>query len=147
MLDAAYQGWKADKDAGRVSVMIAATGQTVAELNQRARTDLVAAGAVEGGGVPLHDGSIAGTGDQIVTRLNDRRLTSSDGRWVKNGDRWTVTGRFADGSLAARRIERGGAPYGQVIVLPAGYVRQHVELGYATTVHRAQGRQGPGAPR
>lgn len=119
--------------------MIAATGQTVAELNQRARTDLINAGAVENGGVPLHDGTSAGTGDQIVTRRNDRRLTSADGRWVKNGDRWQVTGRFEDGSLAARRVGHGGAPYGQAIVLPAVYVREHVELGYATAVHRAQG--------
>lgn len=28
----------------------------------------------------------------------------------------------------------------QTAVLPAGYVRQHVELGYATTVYRAQGQ-------
>jgi hypothetical protein len=34
-----------------------------------------------------------------------------------------------------RRPAGGGAA-----VLPAGYVREHVELGYATTAHRAQGR-------
>ena len=31
-------------------------------------------------------------------------------------------------------------PGGRQVVLPADYVRQHVELGYATTAHRAQGR-------
>ncbi len=100
----------------------------------------MAAGTVEAGGVALHDGTQAGTGDQIVTRHNDRRLTSDDGRWVvKNGDRWQVTGRFEDGSLAVRRLGRGSAPYGQTVVLPGGYVIEHVELGYAATVHRAQG--------
>jgi conjugative relaxase-like TrwC/TraI family protein len=139
MLDAAYTAWQHDKSAGLSTVMIAATGQTVAELNQRARNDLIAAGTVKPVGVPLHDGTTAGVGDEVVTRDNDRHLTTSDGRWVKNGDRWQVTGRFDDGSLAVRRLRRNGAPYGQAIVLPAGYVREQVELGYATTVHRAQG--------
>lgn len=127
MLDAAYAAWQADKTAGRSTVLIAATGQTVAELNQRARTDLIAAGIVEPAGVPLHDGTSAGIGDEVVTRDNNRRLTSSDGRWVKNGDRWAVSGRFTDGSLAVRRLGRGG-PYGQALVLPARYVSEHVEL-------------------
>jgi conjugative relaxase-like TrwC/TraI family protein len=139
MLDAAYTAWQHDRTAGLSTVMIAATSQTVAELNQRARTDLVAAGTVEPSGVSLRDGTMAGIGDEVVTRQNDRRLTTRDGRWVKNGNRWAVTGRFKDGSLAARRLGRDGAPYGQAIVLPAGYVREQVELGYATTVHRAQG--------
>ena len=89
--------------------------------------------------MPLHDGTAAGVGDVVVTRNNDRHLTTSDGLWVKNGDRWQVTSRFEDGSLAVRRLRRNSAPYGQAIVLPAGYVRDQVELGYATTVHRAQG--------
>jgi conjugative relaxase-like TrwC/TraI family protein len=138
MLDAAYNAWRTDREAGKASLMIAATGQTVAELNQRARTDLIATGTVEPAGVPLHDGTHAGIGDEVVTRDNNRRLTTTDDRWVKNGDRWAVTGRFPDGSLAVRRLGRSGA-YGQALVLPAGYVHDHVELAYATTVHRAQG--------
>lgn len=138
MLDAAYAAWQADRNAGRSTVLIAATGQTVAELNQRAHTDLIATGTVEPAGVPLHDGTHAGIGDEVVTRDNNRRLTTTDGRWVKNGDKWAVTGRFTDGSLAVRRLGRSG-PYGQALVLPAGYVHEHVELAYATTVHRAQG--------
>ena len=40
----------------------------------------------------LSDGNLASVGDVIVTRLNDRRLAMSATDWVKNGDRWTVTG-------------------------------------------------------
>jgi hypothetical protein len=41
--------------------------------------------------VVLRDGNLAGTGDWILTRSNDRRLTTSSGRdWVKNGDAWLV---------------------------------------------------------
>lgn len=139
MLDAVYQAWRTDRDAGLRSVMIAATGQTVAELNQRARTDLVVAGRVQESGVALHDGTTAGVGDVIVTRLNERRLTTGTAGWVKNGDRWAVTGRFEDGSLAVRRLGRNDTPHGAAVVLPAWYVAESVELGYATTVHRVQG--------
>lgn len=139
MLDAVYQAWCTDRDAGLRSVMIAATGQTVAELNQRARTDLVAEGRVQEPGVALHDGTTAGVGDVIVTRLNERRLITGSGGWVKNGDRWVVTGRFEDGSLAVRELGHNDAPHGGAVVLPAWYIAESVELGYATTVHRAQG--------
>lgn len=139
MLDAVYQAWRTDQDAGLRSVMIAAAGQIVAELNQRARTDLVVAGRVQESGVALHDGTTAGVGDVIVTRLNERRLTTGSAGWVKNGDRWVVTGRFEDGSLAVRGLGRNDAPHGTAVVLPAWYVAESVELGYATTVHRAQG--------
>jgi len=37
--------------------------------------------------------------------------------------------------MAARRVGGGGE-----VVFPADYVAEHVELGYATTAHRAQGR-------
>lgn len=139
MLDAAYTAWHTDRDAGLRSVMIAATAETVAALNARARVDLIAAGRVEESGIALHDGTTAGVGDVVVTRLNDRRLTTGSAGWVKNGDRWHVTGTFHDGSLSIRRLGKNDLPHGMAVVLPAAYVAASVELGYATTVHRAQG--------
>ena len=139
MLDAAYTAWATDRDAGLRSVMIAATTEAVTALNTRARADLIAAGRVEQTGIGLHDGTTAGVGDVVVTRLNDRRLTTGRMGWVKNGDRWQVTGTFEDGSLAIRRLGKNDLPYGTAVVLPAAYVTASVELGYATTVHRAQG--------
>jgi hypothetical protein len=139
MLDAAYTAWRSDRAAGRRSVMIAATAQTVAALNQRARADLIATGRVEDSGVALHDGTTAGVGDLIVTRLNERRLTTGGAAWVKNGDRWMVSARFQDGSLAIRRLGKNGAPHGAAVTLPPAYVAAFAELGYATTVHRVQG--------
>jgi hypothetical protein len=73
-------------------------------------------------------------GDSVVTRRNQRALATGRG-WVKNGDQWTVTGLHGDGSIDVRRINGNGRA-----TLPAGYVRENVELGYATTAHRAQGR-------
>ena len=134
MLDALYRAWRADMAAGRSSLMVGADTSTVSELNARARADRVAAGEVAADGLTVADGQVAGVGDQVVTRENNR-LVATGRRWVKNGDRWVVTATNTDGSMAVRRAEGCGE-----VVLPAGYVRNHVELAYATTAHRAQGR-------
>jgi conjugative relaxase-like TrwC/TraI family protein len=134
LLDALFAAWKHDIDAGKTSLMIAADATTVAELNRRARADRVVVGEVASDGIAVAAGQVAGVGDEVVTRLNHRLLVAG-GRWVKNGDRWVVTATPEDGSLAVRRV--GG--HGEV-VLPADYVTRHVELAYATTAHRAQGR-------
>jgi len=133
MLDALYGAWKGDIEAGALSMMLAGDLATVSELNARARADRVAAGHVTQDGVPVA-GATAGVGDQVVTRQNDRRLTAGR-RWVRNGDTWTVTGIDPDGSMTVSRLEGSSQ-----VVLPAAYVTEHVELGYASTAHRAQGR-------
>ncbi|MHB1865441.1 MAG: MobF family relaxase [Candidatus Saccharimonadales bacterium] len=136
VLDAAYHAWQADTAAGRASILIAETSETVSALNNRARADRVLAGQVSLDGVGLHDGTTAGAGDTILTRRNDRRLITGKG-WVKNGDRWSVLQTHADGSLTIRR--QGARGRRGSVTLPAGYVAEHVQLGYAITAHRAQG--------
>ena len=84
--------------------------------------------------MPVAGGATAGVGDLVVTRQNDRRLATGT-RWVRNGDRWTVTALGPDGTLIVKRANGGGQ-----VMLPASYVAEHVELGYATTAHRAEGR-------
>ena len=44
MIDVAYAAWRADRDAGRVSVLIAETREDVTALNARARADLILEG-------------------------------------------------------------------------------------------------------
>jgi conjugative relaxase-like TrwC/TraI family protein len=134
MLDALYRAWKDDIEAGAISLMIAGDLATAGELNARARADRVVAGLVTQEGVTLSGGATVGVGDQVVTRQNDRRLTAGR-RWVRNGDTWTVTGVDPDGSMTVSRIEGSSQ-----VLLPADYVSEHVELGYASTAHRAQGR-------
>ncbi len=114
--------------------MIAPDGATVSDLNARARADRVASGLEAKEGLVVADGQVAGVGDEVVTRENNR-LLSTGRRWVKNGDHWVVRATNPDGTMAVRR--RDGQ---SEVVLPAGYVRQHVELAYATTAYRAQGR-------
>jgi conjugative relaxase-like TrwC/TraI family protein len=135
MARAAYDGWKADMLTGKTTLMAASDGTDVTELSAQARADRVAAGQVETSGVLLRDGNLAGAGDWIVTRHNDRRLSVCGGtNWVKNGDAWHVEQRRDDGSLVVKNMDHGGR-----VLLPADYVAAHVQLLYATTAHRAQG--------
>ena len=134
MLDLLYEAWRDDVRAGRRSLMIAGDSQTVLDLNHRARADRVAAGEVSPIGVETGGGSFVGVGDSVVTRHNQRGLATGRG-WVKNGDQWTVIAVRSDGAIDIRRTNGTGRA-----TLPAAYVREHVELGYATTAHRAQGR-------
>jgi conjugative relaxase-like TrwC/TraI family protein len=134
MLDALYLAWKADTESGQTSLMIASDLGTVSELNARARANRVTAGAVTEDGLTVAGGGTAGVGDLVVTRQNDRRLSTGQ-RWVRNGDRWVVTGTDNDGSMTVKRVNGGG-----MVVLPAAYVAEHVELAYASSAHRAQGR-------
>ncbi|OCL30874.1 hypothetical protein BCR15_10380 [Tessaracoccus lapidicaptus] len=132
----ALNAWLNDKTAGLDSVMLAGTRDRVAQLNQWARDHRLAAthGDVEGAVAVLSDGNLASVGDVIVTRLNDRRLAISATDWVKNGDRWIVTEVDPTGAIQAHHLNSGLR-----ITLPAAYVAENVELGYAVTVHGAQG--------
>ncbi len=134
--DAAYTAWAADRAGGRDSVMLAPTRELVATLNARARTDRITAAddQAEGPEVQLADGSCASAGDTLITRRNDRTLAISATDWVKNGDRWTVNIVLAGGALQVTHLATR-----RRLTLPAGYVRAHTALGYASTVHGAQG--------
>jgi conjugative relaxase-like TrwC/TraI family protein len=134
MLDALYVAWKGDIETGQVSLMIAGDLGTVNELNARARADRVASGQVAQDGLAMAGGTTAGVGDRVVTRQNNRRL-STGRQWVRNGDQWIVTATAQDGTMTLSRASGSGQ-----VVLPAAYVTEHVELGYASTAHRAQGR-------
>ena len=134
MIDLIFDGWLTDVRAGRASLMLAADAETVADLNARARAHRGDVGEVAAEGVRLADGVQVGVGDVVVTRHNQRALLTGRG-WVKNGDDWVVKAIGQDGSM---RVQRAGG--GAVAQLPAAYVQAHVELGYASTAHRAQGR-------
>ena len=130
-LAAAAAGWWAarrDQD----TIITAPTRRLVAEINAeiaaRRHTDGETGVAVLGEG----DTTIR-VGDIVATRRNNRRIVASDGGWIRNGDRWEVTGTTPNGQITARRLDRSAT-----VDLPAGYTAEHVELGYATTQTRVQ---------
>lgn len=137
MVEDVFRKYSADVTAGKQSIMIASTNETVTRLNDLAQAHAIEHGQVStgAGAVVLHNSSRAHVGDTIVTRQNARRLVVNSGQdFVKNGDLWRVTDLHDDGRITAQHIQHGGK-----VTLPAHYVEQSVELGYASTIHRAQG--------
>jgi ATP-dependent exoDNAse (exonuclease V) alpha subunit len=128
-----FAAWQADRDRGLDTIMLAPTRDLVAQLNQRARTHRLK-NTRPGREVQLADGNQASAGDVIITPQNDRRLCISATDWVKNGDRWTVLNVSATGALKVRHARSG-----HIVTLPPGYVTTTTQVGYATTVHTAQG--------
>jgi hypothetical protein len=70
----------------------------------------------------------------VISRRNNRRLTVGNLDWVKNGDRWHVTNVSRDGSIQVQSLHSRYS-----VNLPAAYVRDWADLGYAITIHGAQG--------
>lgn len=83
-------------------------------------------------------------GDIIISRNNDASLRVEPGAehrvgepvdQVRNGNRWHVVGVDAQrGRLAAERLTDGART-----IFDGDYLREHITLGYATTLHAAQG--------
>jgi hypothetical protein len=95
----------------------------------------LAAGELVGGHVARIGGSEhALVGDVVVTRRNDRRLTTDLREPVRNRETWTVVGVGHDGSLTVSSNQGAGR-----VSLPVDYTREHVRLGYAATEHGIQG--------
>jgi conjugative relaxase-like TrwC/TraI family protein len=163
MTQDALAAWMADTQAGKISLLIATDNATVTDLNARAQAARIATGdlvahAAGGTGpiteatpsVVLRDSLRAYAGDTVVTRKNDRTLQVNQGKdFVKNNDVWTVekvtadpaTNTAADAApgLERQRITlRHGGHRGRITV-DAEYLHEHGQLGYAATVHRAQG--------
>jgi ATP-dependent exoDNAse (exonuclease V) alpha subunit len=86
-----------------------------------------------GVGIDLHDDTTAYVGDRIATRRNDPTLRTDTGERVRNRQTWTVTATAPDGTITAQQDQRG------TVLLPAEYVAEHVELGWAVTGYGNQG--------
>ena len=141
MCEDAYTAWQTDTERGASAILIASDSRTVDILNTRAHNDRVTDGLVTPTGVTTSAGTEIGVGDHVITRANDRRLRTPGGH-VRNGDLWQVTAVAPDGALTVvplSRRDRAASARADEAVLPAVYAAHHVELGYATTTHRAQG--------
>ncbi|MEU4256147.1 MobF family relaxase [Streptomyces fradiae] len=136
MLDSVFAAWQTDTEAGLHSLMMADDTDAVRELNLRAQAFQIASGHLDlTRSTALRDDLQAAVGDLIVTRKNQRRLTVNAGLdFVKNGDQWRIEALDQAGNASVRHTGHGGR-----VVLPASYLRRHAELGYASTVYRAQG--------
>jgi conjugative relaxase-like TrwC/TraI family protein len=140
MLTAAVDGYLTDTADGRRSMVIAPTNADVKAMNEMIQAVRVDRGDVstEGRTAALSDGLTAHVGDTVLARKN-MVLGSIPGK--KNSGTRVLNGQI----LTVRTIARDGSlhcfdPQSKTRVhLPADYVSQSTQLGYASTVHRAQG--------
>jgi conjugative relaxase-like TrwC/TraI family protein len=142
----AAQAWLADTLTGKRSLLIVDTNEQADRLSAQLRAELVRLGRVEEDGVPLsRQGTLAGVGDLVQARLNRWDLEGYDGnrRGPINRETYRVLATRDDGGLIVApllgRDQVGADILGDQLALPGSYVNEHMTLGYASTVHAAQG--------
>lgn len=135
----ALAAYREDTAAGKDALLTCDTTEMADALNQRIhheRPDTHAPAVTAARGYRI------GVGDLIQTRRNDltidvRNPDTSGGQLdsVRNGNRWRVAGIDPAGNrVAAERLDDGAQA-----VFENKYLREYVSLGYAVTVHSAQG--------
>jgi conjugative relaxase-like TrwC/TraI family protein len=127
--------WRAVAAERGICAITASSNDHVDAINAAIQISRVAAGDIDAArSAPIGGKEHAYVGDVVVTRRNDRRLTTTAGEPVRNRETWTVTGIDDGGAITVS--SNGGAGS---VALPADYTREHVRLGYAATEHGNQG--------
>jgi conjugative relaxase-like TrwC/TraI family protein len=129
---AVFAHWQHARSDGAEVMMLARTRDDVDQLNALAKTAAQEAGQSHGPQLVVGDKSFQ-AGDVIRTRRNNRSITLGETH-VRNGDRYTILATTGGGGLLVDHLGGRGAT-----MLPAAYVAEHVEHGWATTIDGAQG--------
>lgn len=135
----ALDAYTADVQLGQDALLICDTTEMADALNQRIHHDRIDQNAAT---VTAVRSQQVGVGDLIISRRNDPTIEfhhSTPGAEslpsVRNGNRWCVAAIDADTNrVAAERLDDKARA-----IFDADYLRDHVSLGYAITVHSAQG--------
>ncbi|MBJ7336053.1 MAG: AAA family ATPase [Mycolicibacterium sp.] len=140
MASVALDGYLTDQKAGKDSLLICDTWEMADALNQRLHDTLTTPGPT----VRAARDQQLRVGDVIVSRRNDATITVRPGAGhtrgdgmdqVRNGNRWRVIAVDPEKNrVAAERLTDHVRT-----TFEHGYLTEHVTLGYAVTVHSAQG--------
>ena len=135
--DQAFAAWSADRAAGLDTLLIASTNEQVRELNLRAQAARLAAAARTGG--TSRRRSPTERRSATETRSSPAATTAASPCRPPTGSPTATAGPSPRSvptahSRSGTRSPTGASP------LPADYVARHVQLGYACTVHAAQGQ-------
>ncbi len=133
-LDTITDAWTRCRDDGETISITTPRNEHVCTINRHIQQRRIEAGELDQNTLVQIDDDWAMVGDIVATRRNDRRLRTTTGEPIRNRERWTVTDTNQNGDVTVTRLDGHGT-----ITLPADYVRQHVQLAYATTEHGAQG--------
>jgi conjugative relaxase-like TrwC/TraI family protein len=139
MASAALNAYRRDIAAGKDSLLVCDTKEMADALNQRMHKDTIDPSAPT---VTAARGHQISVGDLIVSRRNDptisvlhptEKIQAADP--VRNGNLWHVYAVDPDNQrIAARRVSDGART-----AFTGDYLRDHINHGYAVTVHSAQG--------
>ncbi|MFV8165800.1 hypothetical protein ACNQVK_27490 [Mycobacterium sp. 134] len=129
----------ADAKLGRDALLVCDTTEMVDALNLRIHNDRIAPDAAT---VTVARGQKVAVGDLIISRCNNPAIafhhstpSAESLPSVRNGNRWRVAGIDTKRNLlGAERLDDGAR-----VLFNSDYFREHISLGYAVTVHSAQG--------
>lgn len=135
----ALAAYTADTELGRDALLVCDTTEMADVLNLRIHNERIDPDAASVLGAR---GQRLSVGDLIISRRNDPTIafhhsTPNAGSVpsVRNGNRWRVAAiDIKTNRVAAERLDDKAR-----VVFENDYVREHVNLGYAVTVHSAQG--------
>jgi conjugative relaxase-like TrwC/TraI family protein len=127
--------------AGKDVAILCDTWEVADAINQRLHDRFTHPGAPS---VAVSRDQRVRAGDPIISRHNDASLTVEPGTThrrgervdqVRNGNRWRVVGvDTQQGRIAAERLTDSAR-----VTFEGDYLREHITLGYASTVASAQG--------
>jgi AAA domain/UvrD-like helicase C-terminal domain len=135
----ALAAYTADMRLGRDTLLVCDTTEMADVLNTRIHNDRIDPGAAT---VTVARGQKVAVGDVVISRRNDPTIDIHRGSRVaeppasvRNGNRWRVAIIDTDRNLVGveRLDDKARAVFDHT------YFRDHVSLGYAVTVHSAQG--------
>ncbi|WP_396928254.1 MobF family relaxase [Mycolicibacterium sp.] len=135
----ALAAYTADTELGRDALLVCDTTEMADALNLRIHNERIDRDAASVLGAR---GQRLSVGDLIVSRRNDPTIAfhhstpnAESVPSVRNGNRWRVAAiDIKTNRVAAERLDDKAR-----VVFENDYVREHVNLGYAVTVHSAQG--------
>ncbi|WP_048472045.1 MobF family relaxase [Mycolicibacterium chlorophenolicum] len=137
MADDAVAAWTADVAAGRDGLLIADRWEMADAINIRIHSERINDDAPT---VATARGHHVAAGDVVITRQNTTDIPTRTDRGaaadpIRNGQRWEVLAVDPETNrIDVRRLDDGA-----LATLDGDYLRQHTHLGYAVTVHAAQG--------
>ena len=151
MAEGVFGAYLGDRVEGKDALIICDTREMADAMNTRLHKALLGTAeqrsAVVGGDVRVkvaRDQQVA-VGDVILSRDNDASIDcvlpdGSPADQVRNGNRWTVVGFDTERDVMyAIRGGNGMKGDGARATFDREYFAEHITLGYATTVHAAQG--------
>jgi len=134
----ALEAYLADRAAGKDALLVCDSWEMADALNRRLHDTLTAGGPT----AQAARGQDIGVGDLIISRHNNARIrvdaapgSDREADQARNGNRWRVAGvDEKTNRIAAERLTDKAR-----VVFDSDYLREHVHLGYAVTVHSARG--------